>query len=78
MNKIALEIAESLCAKKNARNKEKSRHAECAQMPHSEVCVRKILLDVKKANEQKHESLEFVNPADSSLWTKDCFAFGSQ
>ena len=34
-------------------------------MPHSEMRVRKILLDVKKANEQKDESLEFVNPADS-------------
>ena len=34
-------------------------------MPHSKVRVREILLNVKKANEQKNESLEFVNPADS-------------
>ena len=36
-------------------------------MPHSKVGVREILLDVKKANEQKNESLELVNPTDSYL-----------
>ena len=67
MDKVAFEIAESLGAKKKSRNKEKCRHTQCAQMPHSKVRVRKILLNVKKANEQKNESLEFVNPADSYL-----------
>ena len=67
MDKVALEIAESLCAEKESRNKEKCRHAECAQMPHSEMRVREVLLDVKKANEQKNESLELVNPPDSYL-----------
>jgi hypothetical protein len=36
-------------------------------MPHSKVRVREILLNVKKADEQKNESLEFVNPTDSRL-----------
>ena len=36
-------------------------------MPCSQMCVREILLDVKKANEQKNESLELVNPTDSYL-----------
>ena len=36
-------------------------------MPHSKVRVGKILLNVEQANEQKNESLEFVNPADSYL-----------
>jgi hypothetical protein len=66
MDKVALEISESFCAEKESRNKEKRRHAERTQMPHSEMGVWEILLDVKKANEQKDESLEFVNPADSS------------
>jgi hypothetical protein len=78
MDKVALEISESFCAEKESRNKEKCRHAECAQMPHSEMCIREVLLDVKKANEQKNESLEFVNPADSCFQIMDCFAFGSQ
>ena len=65
MDKVALEIAESLGAEKESRNKEKCRHTQCAQMPHSKVRVRKILLDVEQANKQKNESLEFVNPADS-------------
>lgn len=34
-------------------------------MIHSKVCVRKILLNVEQANEQKNESLELVNPSDS-------------
>ena len=34
-------------------------------MPHSKVRVGEILFDVKKADEQKNESLEFVNPTDS-------------
>ena len=36
-------------------------------MPHSKVRVREILLNVEQANEQKNESLEFVNPTDSRL-----------
>ena len=36
-------------------------------MIHSKVCVRKILLNVEQANEQKNESLELVNPTDSYL-----------
>ena len=36
-------------------------------MPHSQVRVWKILLNVEQANEQKNESLEFVNPPDSYL-----------
>ena len=36
-------------------------------MPHSKVRVGEILFDVKKADEQKNESLEFVNPTDSRL-----------
>ena len=36
-------------------------------MPHSKVRVGEILFNVKKADEQKNESLEFVNPTDSRL-----------
>ena len=67
MGKVTLKICEAFRAEKKSRNKEKCGHAECAQVPHSKVCVREILLNVKKANEQKNESLEFVNPADSYL-----------
>ena len=66
MGKVTFEIGKAFCAKKKSRNKEKCRHAQCAQVIHSQVRVREILLDVKKANKQKNESLEFVNPADSS------------
>ncbi len=67
MGKVTLEIGEALGAEKESRNKEKCRHAERTQVPHSEVRVRKILFNVEQANEQKDESLEFVNPADSRL-----------
>ena len=67
MGKVPLKICEPLCAKKKSRNKEKCRHAQCAQVIHSQVRVWKILLNVEQANEQKNESLEFVNPTDSYL-----------
>ena len=66
MGKVTFKICEPFRAEKKSRNKEKCRHAECAQVIHSQVRVREILLDVKKANEQKNESLELVNPTDSS------------
>ena len=67
MGKVTFEISEAFCAEKKSRNKEKCGHAKCAQVPHSEVRVGEILFDVKKADEQKNESFEFVNPADSRL-----------
>ena len=67
MGKVTLKICEAFCAEEESRNKEKCRHAERAQMIHSQVRVRKILLNVEQANEQKNESLEFVNPTDSRL-----------
>ena len=67
MGKVTFKICEPFRAEKKSRNKEKCGHAKCAQVPHSKVRVRKILLNVEQANEQKNESLEFVNPTDSRL-----------
>lgn len=75
MGKVTFEISEAFCAEKKSRNKEKCGHAKCAQVPHSEVRVRKILLNVKQANEQKNESLEFVNPTYSCLVRCHCKIF---
>ena len=65
MGKVTFEIAEAFCAEQKSRNKEKCRHAQCAQVIHSQVRVREILLNVEQENEQKNESLELVNPTDS-------------
>ena len=67
MGKVTFKICEPFRAEKKSRNKEKCGHAERTQVPHSEVRVRKILFNVEQANEQKNESLEFVNPTDSRL-----------
>ena len=67
MGKVTFEIGKAFCAEKKSRNKEKCGHTECTQMIHSQVRVREILLNVEQANEQKNESLEFVNPTDSRL-----------
>lgn len=75
MGKVTFEISEAFCAEKKSRNKEKCGHAECAQVPHSKVCVREILLNVEQANEQKNESLELVNPAYSCLVRCHCKIF---
>ena len=67
MGKVTFKICEPFRAEKKSRNKEKCGHTESTQVPHSEVRVRKILLNVEQANEQKNESLELVNPTDSRL-----------
>jgi hypothetical protein len=67
VGKVTFKICEPFRAEKKSRNKEKCGHTESTQVPHSEVRVREILLNVEQANEQKNESLEFVNPTDSRL-----------
>lgn len=70
MQGVTFEIAETAGAKEYSGNEEECGHAHGAEGFHSQVYAFEGLLHMKKADQQKDESLVFVNPLNSLCCVK--------